>query len=453
MKYFKKPNFITEANDSNKNIIIINTIAAFLIKGGALIVSFFTTPAFIRFFNNNSVLGIWYTMLSILIWFLNFDLGIGNGIRNNLVKDFACNDRVKVKKTISSGFFSAGIISVVLTGVGIFFITKINLFDVFNLHSVDIPYIILFWSTLYVFFAVMLRFFLSTITSIFYAMQKSSINNFIALCISIFQLIFVQVFHYETPAKSLLALSIAYLIISNVPLIIAGVILFTRSLKDCKPNIKYVDKKNIKKIINIGVMFFYCQILYMLIMNTNEFLITNQFGPQFTTDYSFYYKLMSLISTLIALALDPIWSIVTKAMAENDYIWLRKLYRYLKYIGFCAIVLQFVLIPFLQPILNIWLGKDSITVNYFTALAFSCFESAFVYSSILSTIVCGLERMKLQAISYSFGVIVKFLLVYLFSKVINDWSLVVWSNAIILVPYCIFQHIDINMYLNKKCNQ
>lgn len=63
-----------------------------MVKGLSIIVTFATTPLFIHYFNNNEILGIWYTLLSILIWFLNFDLGIGNGIRNNVVKAIANND-------------------------------------------------------------------------------------------------------------------------------------------------------------------------------------------------------------------------------------------------------------------------------------------------------------------------------------------------------------------------
>lgn len=82
----------------NEKIIVKNTFWAFVVKGGALVVSLFTTPAFIRYFNNNTILGVWYTLLSVLIWFLNFDLGLGNGIRNNLVKAYAENDEDGIKK-------------------------------------------------------------------------------------------------------------------------------------------------------------------------------------------------------------------------------------------------------------------------------------------------------------------------------------------------------------------
>ena len=56
--------------DENNRIILKNTGGAFAVKGASLVISFLTTPAFIRYFNNDVLLGVWYTLLSVLIWFL-----------------------------------------------------------------------------------------------------------------------------------------------------------------------------------------------------------------------------------------------------------------------------------------------------------------------------------------------------------------------------------------------
>ena len=70
---------------SEKNTIIYkNVIGAFAVKGASLILSLFTMPAYMRFFEDEQILGVWFTLLSVLSWILNFDLGIGNGLRNNL---------------------------------------------------------------------------------------------------------------------------------------------------------------------------------------------------------------------------------------------------------------------------------------------------------------------------------------------------------------------------------
>ncbi len=439
--------------DANDKIVLRNVLFSFLIKGGALLISFLSTPAFIRFFDNNTILGVWYTMLSVLIWFLNFDLGLGNGIRNKLTKAFATGERSEVKHTLSSGFFSVGVTTIGLGVIGIGLVSLLDLNSLFNVSSELLAPKTLYLSTLCVFGAIMLRFFLTTVNSIFYAMQKSAINDFLGLLVSVLQYVFVLFARFDTAEEALVNLSVAYLLLSNIPMLVAGIVVFCTSLRDCLPSVRCIKKSYIQEVMKIGGIFFLCQVLYMLIVNTNEFLITKLFSPDATTEYTFYYKITSLISMVITLAMTPVWSIVTKAIAENNWEWLGKLYKKIKLIGILVIAAEFITVPLLQLIMNIWLQENTIKVQYLTAIAFSCFGSAFVYSSMLSTIVCGMARMKLQAICYAAGIAFKFAFVLILSNFTSNWSIVVWSNAILLIPYCVLQQIDLNRYIRRKTNE
>ena len=440
--------------NENEKIIAKNVLAAFVVKGGSLIISMLSTPLFVRFFSEDKeILGIWYTLLSILTWFMTFDLGIGNGIRNRLVTAFADKNHVEAKKIVSSGIFSNVAVTIVLTAIGLLLLNILDLNQVLNISSETISGDVLRSSALVVFVAIMLRFLLSVVSAVFYAIQKSFVNNLLTLMSSVLQLLFVLLFKIDDPEKALFYLSVGYLVTSNLPAIIAGVIVFSSSLRQCSPSIRFVDKQHIHGVMGVGSVFFACQIMYMLMMNTNEVIISNLFSPEYTTDYTFYFKITSLISTVLTLAMTPIWSVVTKAIAEKNYAWTKKLYGFLKLIGLGAVVLEFLLIPFLQTIMDIWLGDNSIAVNYGTALAFACFSSVFIYTGILSTVVCGMARMRIQTISYSVAMVVRFILIFIFAQHGGNWDVVVRSTVLVLLPYCIIQHIDLNIYFNKKIKE
>lgn len=441
--------------NSNNKIIINNVLGAFVVKGSGLVISLLTAPAFIHYFNNNEILGVWFTLLSVLIWVLNFDLGIGNGIRNQLTKDIVNNDRKSIKLTLSSGYYSIATITFILAFVGSVFLLNIDLNNFFNVSKEVISPRALLISSFAIFIAIMLRFMLTFVSSIFYSLQKSAVNNLLGLITSVLQLLYIGVFHFESAEEALVNLSISYLIISNLPVIIACIVVFRTDLRDCHISINWVRRTRVKEIVKFGGIFFACQILYMLIVNTNEFLVTKFYGAESTTEYSFYYKITSIVYMVVALAMTPIWSVVTKALEEKKISWLDELYKRIKRLSFFVVLVQFLIIPILQPFFNVWLGYNFIVVDYSTALSFAVFGSAFVISSMLSTIVCGLARMKIQLYCYLIGLLFKFLLIYFVSPIYNEWNLIVWSNTVILIPYILIQIVDLNSYFNilKKQQQ
>ncbi len=441
-------NFIRNINGNTKTIAK-NAFYSFVIRGFALAISFFSTPAFIRYFQNNEVLGVWYTLLSILTWFLAFDLGVGNGIRNHLVIAIAEKKKENIKQILASGFASVIGITLILTIVGWWLICTINLNSLFNIPDNLISSEVLRKCTILVFIAIMMRFMLTTVSSIFYALQRSAVNSFLSLCVSILQFLFIIAFHYENVETALVNISWAYLLICNLPVIVAGIWVFFTDFKDCRPTIKSVTKEAAKKIMGIGLIFFFCQIFYLIIANTNEFFVSHYWSPTATADYSFYYRIIMLVSMGVSLALTPTWSMITKAYAEKNYHWLKKLYRSCKLVGYFIILAEFALVPFLQPIMDIWLGKGQLTVELSVSIAFACFGATFLYSSMLSTIVCGLAKMKLQFWCYGIGSLLKIAFIIIIARISSDWAWVVWSNVFILLPYCVLQQLQRNRLFAK----
>jgi len=433
-------NFILKYFSSDKDKVVIkNIVAAFVIKGGALLISFFSLPAYIRYFDNNEVLGVWYTILSVLTWILAFDFGIGNGLRNKLVGALVRNDKTEVKQNVSSAYFVIGGIVLLVTSLGSIVSPYINWNSVFNISETLVsPATMLFMVTC-VFFTIMLQFFLRLISFVLYALQKSALNNLMALITSVTQLMFVLLFPYVNTETNIKVLSVVYLLCVNVPLFIATIIIFATKLKGCYPSFKFLNKSAAKSILQLGGVFFWNQIMYMLITGTNSILITKFIGPGSVVDYQIYYRLFLVSGMLFMLALTPMWSAITKAFEEKDGAWINKYFKLLNRLVMMVILCEFLIVPFLQILVNIWLGENTISINYINAMIFALFGSVFIYVSVLSTFACGMGKMKLQAIFFTIGVGVKFILIYIGFTLYNNWIIIVLSDIIILLPYCLFQ--------------
>lgn len=433
-------------------IVYMNVIGAFAVKGAALVVSLYTMPAYMRYFADQQVLGVWFTVLSVLSWILNFDLGIGNGLRNRLTAALTLGDRKSAKEYIASAYWMIGALVSIVLVIGCVLLPHINWNKVFNIDSSIVSVQALTDVVRFAFIGIMLQFFFRLVSSILYAMQKSALNNLIALITSILQLVFVLSAPSFTPTENLKLLSAAYILCANVPLVVATVVVFAGPLKDCCPAISAVKGDKARAVLSLGGLFFICQILYMGIANTNEFFITQYTSPTDVVEYQIYNKLFTLGSTLFVLALSPVWSAVSKAIAENDYLWLKKLNKTLLYLSGIAMIVEALIIPFSPILLRVWLGDEAVPVNYIYAAYFALFGSTMIFQSTVSTIANGMGRMKTQAICYGLGVIVKSLIIHFGISITGSWIVVVIANVVILIPYCIIQYVKMNRLIERKLN-
>ncbi|USK38700.1 hypothetical protein LIS77_22915 [Cytobacillus firmus] len=437
------------AEEKNRQVFF-NTIGAFGVRGMSLIISLLTMPAYMKFFDNQNVLGLWFTVLSVLSWILNFDLGIGNGLRNRLVFSLENKDYLKSKKYISSAYGLAGGIVISVLILGNLIIPHIDWNEIFNISTDYVSYKVMQQVVLIVFIGIVLQFVLKLVVSILYAMQLSAIPNLLTLISSIALLLFLLLADSQGVEKNIIMLAKAHVIITSFPLIITTIIIFTTKLKDTVPSIKHFEKNYAADVMKLGGAFFWLQIMSLIITSTNEFLISSLAGNEKVVYYQIYNKLFLLISTLFNLALIPIWSAVTKAYSQKDYVWLQKLYRILKIGAMIGIVIMFLLIPILQLIVDLWLHDNAIVVDNIISLVFALSGSIFIWHGVITSIINGIGKLKIQLVWLSIGALLKIPIAFVLYNVTENWVSIIIANIIVLVPYIIIQTIWLNRYLNEK---
>lgn len=436
-------------SDKDERNLIINILMAFLVKGLSLIVSLYSMPLYIRYFNNNVVLGVWYTILSILSWISIFDLGMTNGLRNYFTKAYSENDRLNAKKYVTSTYVSLTLIVIPIVIIGSICIPFLDLNSFFKVSSDLIETKSLIISMIILLFGLGANFVLRSITSIIYAIQKSSVNNFISLIISILPLVYILIAPSGTLSNNVIRLSIVHIVAINLPLIVATIILFKTKCKEYNPSLKYFDMNVAKKTLNMGMKFFFAQIFFMFLISTNELFITRIFSPSYVVMYSAYNKIFMLIGSLFMLALTPLWSKVTKDITEKKYIKIKKTNRALYSISAMAVVAEFILILALQWIFDVWLKDSTFDVDIRTALIFALFGGLFIFNIVLTTVANGMGELGTQALFYGVGAALKIPIIIIFKNIYNDWSLVIFYNCIVLLVFCIVQIVWVSKRINK----
>lgn len=424
---------------SDDKTILVNVVGAYLIRGGALLLSLFSTPAYIRYFNNNSVLGVWYTMLSILNWVMMFDLGIGNGLRNKLTISVAEKNEININKYISSSYIAIMLVAICVGLLFFLFQTFIDWNHFLNIDKEIVNPIVLRTSMDIIIVGILLRFVLGLINSILFALQKSMINNLLALITNLLIYIFIIVAPRGNVDRNLISLSIVHVVLSNLPLLIASVVIFHTSLRTAKISFKFFDMTKAKEVIKIGTVLLWLQIVAMIVLSTHPIIISNITSPEDVVEYNIYYKVFGTLGSLITLAITPVWSAITKAKAEKNYGWIMKMYKRVMILPIITAIIDFILVFILQPFFNIWLGDKTIVVNKMIVFSMAIFNVIFVSHQVNTNINNGLEEFRTQTLlmSLAAGLMIPFS--FLFCKVLNSWVGVIWACSSSVLPYCIVQ--------------
>lgn len=439
----------------SENISLLkNSIGAICIKGGGMVLSIIAMPLYMRYFPDKTVLGIWFTILNVLNWILTFDLGIGNGLRNHLTIALSKDDESEIRSLISSAYILLGLVTLFITLCLLIISKFVDWNTFFNVSVLLIPKDVLAQCVSISLIGVLVSFFLRLVFSILYALQKTAFVNAISFITSICTVVYLLVVPTTNDIlTNFRNLSILHAVALNLPLLVATIFVFSGTrLKSAMPSLKYFKMSLAKKILSLGITFLFLQLLYMIITVTNEWFISKFYAPQYCVDYQIYQRIFSLIGSFYMLALTPLWSAITKALAEKRYHWITKVRRLLYLSMIPLTIIQLLMVPILPWILHIWIGDQVVAVDIRISLAFVIYSILFSWIAIQSTIVAGLGKLKVQLYGYIIAVIIKVCGIVFLSEYITNWIFVVLITCVSLLPYCIAEPIAIKKTLQQFAN-
>ena len=124
--------------DKDNRTLLLNVAGNYLVKGGAMLVSLLMMPAYMRYFESQAVLGMWFTLIQLLNWIMLLDFGIGGGLRNKIVEPLQKGDKERVIELVSAAYFSVAGIVLVLIALQQIVVGRLNWYKILGLSSGDI---------------------------------------------------------------------------------------------------------------------------------------------------------------------------------------------------------------------------------------------------------------------------------------------------------------------------
>lgn len=371
-----------------------NVLFSLLIKGVDTIVYLLLVPVTLGYLNPYEY-GIWLTLNSVLMWIQSFDVGLGNGLRNNLALALAHDDKKLARAYVSTTFFMLILIMVGLFAVCSLAFPFVDWYGLLNTNAEQVPRI---GEIVFVSFALFcLNFVFNFVGHVYLALQLPAVNNFMVMLGHALSLGVIYVLTLTTDG-SLFAVAVVYSAAPVAVYLAAYPVTFSLLFRYLAPSWRAFRWRYLKGLMNIGVQFFLLQLSAIVLFAASNLLISHMFGPERVTPYNIAYRFFSLVPILITLIIAPLWSASTDAYAKGDIAWIRRTMRKLRRILY-AVGLGLVGMVAVSPfVYRVWVGQ-SVEIPYVLSALMAAYIFILIWSMSYSNFLNGLGKLRIQTIN------------------------------------------------------
>lgn len=335
--------------------------------------------------------GVWQTILSLIGYVSLLNFGMGNGLRNTIAQHFVRGELNVIGN---------------LTGQTIIKLTKV----IFCFSIIIFPLYIYFFSPNFLFkdinslstevkgsIGIFLMFFIINIisslaSSLAFGLNKSYLPGIFNILYLIIVYIILSLFN------SVDLIFVSYLFGGTQ--LILNVIFFIFLLKKYKIKLSFGKKYSLRETSRLSGNFFTVQLLSIIFLTADNFIISNFFGANQTAEYAVVSKIYFTVISVFSILLISFWNNVTIAYTKGDYEWIRKGIKQLLII--CTVVLLCgVVISILHDfILKIWFGeKSNLDISIITFFLFSLYTFFHCVNAVFINMQNGIGDVKVQIIS------------------------------------------------------
>ena len=412
--------------------VVKNAGLGFVAKGLSILMSFIQIPLILSILDKTEY-GIWITIFSVTGWLSFFDIGMGNGFRNQLTEALAVNDTDKAKKLVSTIYISMfGIFTciIILFIIASKYVPWVDIFNAPKRLETQLYYTVVISVS-----AAAINFVAALVHIILAAKHKTGNSGMLFLVGQMLTLGFIFYYKNHQTGYSFLILST---VLSVIPLIVnvaVNIYLFFSSYRSIAPSVRYYRKDYLKGLINLGIMFFLIQIASLVIYSTDSLMISKLYGPANVTTYSIVYKYFSIVSIVFSIISAPLWTMYVDSFAKKDYKWIenniKRLNQFVILMGFVLIIMN-LLSPFF---FKIWLGNNFLN-NVFLNILISIYFLVFMWGNIWVIPLNAAGIIKFQMYMSIIVAVLNVPAILFFSRYIPNLNSVLVGNIFCMLIGC-----------------
>ncbi len=372
-----------------------NIISSLLIKGVGIAISFVSLPITLSYVDS-ATYGVWLTISSIVGWFVFFDIGLTQGLRNRMAEARAKGDDNLAQVYVSTTY---AILSIIFLCVWIIFIIANNFLDwakILNVSESMRPDVTTLAVIVFTYFCI--SFVFRIITTVLLANQQPAISSLIDLAGQVISLIIIIIL-VKTTEGSLIKLGIALCVSPLLVLIGANLFLFNRAYRKYRPMISKVKFSYARDLFQIGVVFFIIQVAGIVQFQTANIIIARNFGTADVTAYSIVYKYFGMLLMIFNIFLTPFWSASTEAYQKRDIQWIRNGIRRYNQLNILMAAVSLVMLIFSETFYRFWLGEGKVSIIFSLSLWGFIYYNLSMFGGKYSSLLNGISALRIQFIA------------------------------------------------------
>jgi len=413
--------------------LLVQLILSFGYKGLSMALSFAIVPLSLNILGPNEY-GLWLTIFSFVNFFLFFDLGLGNGLKNKITISLANNDLQSTRSFISTGYIVFASLSFVLILLLVLLISSINMSSFLNTAGVSDHKVK--QAMLIVGITIITSFTLNFVYNISAAQQKISFANLgMVLNNGLAVLVLIYLNIIKTPITiTIMAVITAGALIASM--LISNVVFYKRN-PNLFPSIKDFRMNLLKSTLKLSTGFFIVQIQVIIISFTDTIIINKYLGNYEVTRYNLVYKLFSAIIILLSLVSMPLWTVFTEAFEKKDNLWIKNVFKRFNYIIVVAALVFILLGVFINPILYIW-THHNYQIPALLVTGMIIYNVAYAWNYNYSVFLNSISAIRVQLPYLIITSILNIPLCIYFIHLGLGSAGVVLASAVCVLPFSIF---------------
>lgn len=385
-----------------------NTFFNYINVGLIIGINFLLVPLLIDVLGKEGF-GIWQTMLSVISFAGLLNFGMGNGLRNLITKLITKNQKDLIGPAIGTTILKMGKIIIFFTfllfPLAYFYFEPEVVFKGISTSVEEIR-----WSFFIFLFFFLFNIILNLSNSIAFGFQNSYISGLTQL---IFLAICYLTIYISTKFTAITLIHVSLIFGATQSLSYAFFFLYQKRKHNLV--IDYQKKFDLRETSRLSFKFFIVQLLAMLFLSLDNFIISFTLGPNETSEFSIINKIFFTLISLFSVLLIHFWNSVTDAFETKEIKWIIGMMKKLFLVAFGFLIISLGISFYQKNILEFWLGNPTFEITDLSFYLFSIYTFIHCTNAIFINLQNGLGFLKLQITSAFLMILIYLTGVYFFS--------------------------------------